>query len=113
MIDEITEIKYELEYFNFENNPIIKLYYPLNVEFKSYPETLIELTFTNDYNYSLGNLSTNLTILRFGHKFNQSIDNLPTKLTHLYLGIYFNQTINSLPNSLTHLEFDIKYYHCF
>ena len=48
LIEEITEINHELEYFNFENNPIIKLYYPQKQELKSYPETLMELTFSND-----------------------------------------------------------------
>ena len=75
------------------------------------PESLVSLTFGDEFNQSLEGviLPNNLQILTFGRDFNQSLEgvSLPHSLRNLTFGRYFNQSLEhvTLPRSLQNLTF--------
>ena len=75
-------------------------YYP------SYTDTIFnnsQYLMMSNFDKSVDNLPSNLTLIILGDGFNKSVDNLPYSLTHLQLGFWFNKTVDNLPCSLTHL----------
>lgn len=87
-----------------------------NVEFKSYKNFYYNFKFPNNlksinfisseyFDNNIGNLPSELKIIKFGKNFNQPISNLPNKLKKLYFGDSFNQLVNNLPSGLKILSF--------
>ncbi len=74
------------------------------------PETLIYLTFGNNFSQNICRiLPHGLLYLYLGTKFNHCVDHLPLSLKFLRFGMYseFNRRIDHLPSGLTHLEFGL------
>ena len=79
-----------------------------NQEIKQLPQSITQLTFGNDFNQELSQLSIisqTLTHLTFGNYFNKEVNQLSQSLTHLIFGMNFNQEVNVLPNSITNITF--------
>lgn len=80
-------------------------------ELQELPDTLTHLTFDDDFNQSLADvtLPPKITRLTFGLRFDQPLDcvHLPDTLTHLTFGDAFDQRLENatLPPMLTHLTF--------
>ena len=88
----------------FENNPLISLYYSLEKQITNIPKTLKYLYFRQ---YNLPLIITNsIEYLSVENNFNSKITFLPnSKLKTLRLGENYNLPLLNLPNSLQHLKF--------
>ena len=109
LITEFENRLYHLTEMCFSNNPLKKLYYPLNAKPLKFPKYLEYLTFGKYYNYKLDNLPDTLIYLKLSCDYNKRILHLPESLTHLIFGCRFNKSIENLPNNLTHLTFGMDF----
>lgn len=113
---------------NCSNNPLRKLYYPINIKPLIYPKNLTHLIFGDKFNQEVNNLPNGLNYLKFGYDFDMSVDNLPHKLLKkepivklsgknktlsdypcriktLIFGHDFNQPIDKLPGGIEFITF--------
>lgn len=80
-------------------------------EYSFIPDNIVEITFGQEFNYSVDNLPKKLRVLQFGKNFNQPINNLPKTVEILVLGWFFNQPIDNLPQNLKILVIGCKFNH--
>ncbi len=100
-----SEIKKNLPVSIVEN-----LIYDSAMPIKKLPDTILNLKFTDLYDYDLENLPPKLQILDTGSIFNSpiKIESLPKSLTSLTLNEEFKQKIDELPSQLKFLRiFDL------
>jgi hypothetical protein len=67
-------------------------------------ENFYHIEFSENFNYSVDNLPSELKNVQFGRLFNQPVDNLPLGLIRLQTGEQFNYSIDKLPESLEMLS---------
>lgn len=96
----------DFKYFNFANNPVVGMYYKLNLKIKKYSKKLKIVLFEDSFNQPVDNLPVGLEDLKFGVicEFNFTIDNLPNSIKRLGLNNRFNKPIDNLPDSLVELR---------
>jgi len=106
----IIDLPNGIEEFEFEENPIKKIFFPYS--FNRLIDNLIEsvetiiFPFNSEFNKQIDNLPFGSKILCLGKKFNQSISNLPNSLIHLFLPNKYNIQIIKLPKNLKSLCFN-------
>lgn len=105
-----------LDFTRCESNPditgipsnIIKLVFgrKFNQPLGDLPNSIkeIDMSKSNQFNYSLDNLPSNLLILKLSLNYSEPLNNLPESLEYLELGSEYNKPLENLPSGLKTLR---------